>query len=65
MQEGEEEEDDDYALEHIPWLSFSFPFAPNVNHVSQLLRAEIQASMPEAREAEELAASYFQYAAWM
>lgn len=64
-QEEEEEEDEGSVLEYIPWLSYAFPFAPSVNHVSQHLRDEIQASMPDAREAEELAAFYFQYAAWM
>jgi hypothetical protein len=64
-EEEEEEETDDGALEYIPWLSYAFPFAPNVNHISQELRNEINGSMPDANEAEELAAFYFQYAAWM
>ena len=56
---------EDNVLEYIPWLSFAFPFAPNVSYVSQLLRAEIMRSMPDQGEAEELASFYFQYAAWM
>lgn len=62
-EEGEEESDGD--LEYIPWLSHAFPYAPNVTLVSKNLRAEIINAMPDAREAEELAAYYFQYAAWM
>jgi len=53
------------VLEYIPWLSHAFPFVPSVSYVSQFLRAEIMASMPNQGEAEELAAFYFQYAAWM
>ncbi|KAF9647418.1 hypothetical protein BDM02DRAFT_3145961 [Thelephora ganbajun] len=64
-EEEEEEGIEDSVLEYIPWLSYAFPFAPNISHVSQQLRNEIIGSMPDAREAEELAAFYFQYAAWM
>lgn len=60
---GEETEDND--LEYIPWLSYAFPFAPHVSYVSQQLRDEINRCMPDAREAEELASFYFQYASWM
>ena len=59
------EEGDDSDLDYIPWLSYSFPFAPNVTHVSHRLRDEIFGSMPDEREAEELASFYFQCAAWM
>src|SRR6266478_5121774 len=59
------EEDEEGALCYIPWLSSAFPFSPNVNHVSRQLRDEIVGSLPQPGEAEELAAFYFQYAAWM
>lgn len=64
-EEEEEEEVEDGLLDIVPWLSYSFPFAPNVGHVSQRLRSEIIGSLPEPKEAGELAAFYFQYAAWM
>ena len=59
------EEDEEGTLCYIPWLSSAFPFSSNINHVSQELRAEIMESLPQPGEAEELAAFYFQYAAWM
>jgi hypothetical protein len=66
----EDEEDDEgediFLPDSIPWLGYSFPFSLDVNHgVSDMLRGELLSCLPEPTEAKELSDIYFQHAAWM
>lgn len=64
-EEEEEEEVDDSLPDYVPWLSYSFPFSPNVTHVAQSIRMHILNCLPEPSEAKRLSDFYFQHAAWM
>ncbi|KAF8885016.1 hypothetical protein BD779DRAFT_1612027 [Infundibulicybe gibba] len=64
--ENEESPNGDIPMSSdIPWLNYTFPFAPNVSKTAEEVRGSIYSFLPRVAAARAICALYYQHAAWM